>query len=274
MTHNIVNIKSTTTSILIEDYSSVCNQVMDYIYSFQSEDEIDNHNYNLKREHTNKVIGYTEVLTRSLKCDEDTILIAEMSALLHDVGRFEQYRIYKSFLDSESKDHAEIALKLIEENGWLDTLTKFSKNMIKKVIYYHNKYSISETENPAVVFISKILRDADKIDILDIASKEFSEETKIKNPAFSYNLKESDEISRPVLLSMLSGKMPNKSDLRTVADFKMLQISLVYDINFRESFLIINKNKYLKRIFETLPLNDEIYEAYNKARVYVENRLT
>lgn len=274
MTHIIENITNVVTSILIEDYSTICNQVMDYIHSYQSDDEVDNHNYNLKREHTNKVIGYTEVLTRSLKCDEDTVLIAEMSALLHDVGRFEQYRIYKSFLDSESRDHAEIALKLIEDNGWLDSLSKFSRNMIKKAIYYHNKFSISETENPAVVFVSKILRDADKIDILDIASKEFSEDTKIKNPVFSYNLKESDDVSRPVLLSMLSGSMPNKSDLRTVADFKMLQISLVYDINFRESFLIINKNKYLKRIFETLPLNDEIYEAYNKARVYVENRLT
>jgi len=72
---------------------------------------------------------------------------------------------------------------------------------------------------------------------------------------------------------MLSGMMPDKNDLRTVADFKMLQISLVYDINFRDSFSIINKNKYLKKIFETLPINDEIYEAYNKARVYVENRL-
>lgn len=273
MTHIIENIKSAERSILIEDYSSICNQVMDYIHSFKSDDEVDNHNYNLKREHTNKVIGYTEVLTRSSKCDEDTVLIAEMSALLNDVGRFEQYRIYKSFLDTESKDHAEIALKLIDEYGWLNSLSMFSREMIKKTIYYHNKYSISEKEDPAVVFVSKILRDADKIDILDIASKEFSEETKIKNPAFSYNLKESDEVSRPVLIRMLSGMMPDKNDLRTVADFKMLQISLVYDLNFRESFSIINKNKYLKKIFETLPINDEIYEAYNKARVYIENRL-
>ncbi len=273
MTHIIEKIDKVATSILIRDYSSICNKVMDYIHSFESEDEIENYNYNLKREHINRVIGYTEVLARSLKCDENTILIAELSALLHDVGRFEQFKIFKSFMDSETKDHADIALKLIEKEGWLDSLPKLAKNIVTKSVYYHNKKTISKDENPAVVFVCKILRDADKIDILDLSTKEFSDENVFKNPAFTYQLKESDEVSRPVMLSMLSGEMPEKSELRTVADFKMLQLSLVYDLNFSESFSIVNKREYIRKIFNTMSLSDSIFECFSKARIFVENKL-
>jgi hypothetical protein len=62
-------------------------------------------------------------------------------------------------------------------------------------------------------------------------------------------------------------------DLKTLNDFKLLQISWVFDINFIPSFRAIEKNNFIDMIEETLPKVKEITGAVKIARDHVDSML-
>ena len=104
MTQNTKEAEVATLLITNEEYYTTNNKAADYILSFQSDEEIVQQNFNLKKEHTNRVIANAEMLAQHLNCDESFVLIAKLIALLHDIGRFEQFRDYQTFNDYISKD--------------------------------------------------------------------------------------------------------------------------------------------------------------------------
>ena len=260
-------------TISTDTYNTICNAAMDYMLSFSSEDLLIQQNFSLKRDHILRVIGYAEVLSRSIECDESTVLLAQLAALLHDIGRFDQFEKYHTFDDSISADHAELAVGVITEKKWLSELPDEVQNQIIRAVLNHNKLAIAKSDDPQVILLSQLLRDADKLDILDLAIKEFSPQNKNKNNAFFYDLEASSTVSKQIAKSLASEKLPNKGDLKTVTDFKLLQMAYVYDLNFRESFSIVNKKGYLKQLFETMPKTDQVFDLYRKAKIHVENQL-
>ena len=49
---------------------------------------------------------------RHLQLSLHDVQLAEIMGLFHDVGRFRQYSIYKTFNDAQSEDHADLGLKV------------------------------------------------------------------------------------------------------------------------------------------------------------------
>lgn len=256
-----------------EIYYSIFNSVYEYMQSFQSQDEDIQLNYLLKKEHTTRVIGYSEQIANSLKCEHEKVLIAKLIALLHDVGRFEQFKNHQTFNDNLSEDHAALGVTIINEKGWLISLGADLSQLILNVIVNHNKLSIGKNESENVVFFSKIIRDADKIDIYEIAVHVYNTANKKKIKSFTLDLADSLKISAPVIKSIMNEKLPDKKDLKTVTDFKLMQLAYVYDFNFKISYTIINQRQYIKQIFDTLPKSDQVFEIYRKAKIHVENQL-
>jgi len=262
---------TTLSNILVEDYNEICNQVMDYMLDFSSDDAEIQKNFTLKRDHIHRVIGYTEVISRSLECNDETILIAQLAALMHDIGRFMQFEKYQTFNDSVSLDHSELAVTIINEKGWLKKIDPEIQTIIKEAVLLHNKISIPKNTKKEIELIAKILRDADKVDILDLSTKDYGKT--VKNKAITLNLEISSNVSKQVAKSLSAEKLPAKKDMTTVTEFKLMQMAFVFDINFKETFSIINKKGYIKKIFETLPKTDQVFEVYRKAKIHVENHL-
>jgi len=52
-----------------------------------------------------------------------------------------------------------------------------------------------------------------------------------------------------------------------------MQMSWVFDLNYKPSFEFLSKSRYLEAIYSTLPKNDLIIEIYRKIKVYTENRI-
>ncbi len=122
-------------------------------------------NLNIKISHTERVCTEILYLGRQLHFDANALRLAEIIALLHDIGRFEQYSIYKTFKDSESKDHALLGLDVIKNNKLLDDLDENPRSIIINAIKYHNRISIPPTEKDPHLLFEKLIRDADKLDI-------------------------------------------------------------------------------------------------------------
>lgn len=260
-------------TISTDNYNKICNKVFDYMLAYTDDDLTVQQNFALKREHINRVIGYTEVLTRPLNLDEELVLTAQLIALLHDIGRFEQFKNHKTFNDALSFDHAEMSVQIIDQNEWLTDLPEELQLTIKKAILNHNKIAIPKNETEEVVLLSKIIRDADKTDILDIAVKEYALPVKNQNLHFSLELNKPLSFTKSIASSIISGKLVDKKELKTITDFKLFLMAFVYDINFKKTFATINERQYLKRIFDTLPKSDDIFEVYRTTKIHVENQL-
>jgi hypothetical protein len=254
-------------------YQFIFATVREYINSFTSDNDFINQNYSLKREHIERVILYSEEIIQSINPSDNMIVIARLSALLHDVGRFEQFSKYQTYNDSISVDHADLAVKIIEEKGWLNQLPENEQVIIKKAVQFHNKLLVPINEDQKTLLFCNIIRDADKIDIIDLTIKEYAQNGKSRNKAFALELEDSSTVSKAIIKSLLEGKLPDRKKMKTVTDFKLGQLALVYDLNFKYSFSIINKRQYLNKLFENLPKNDQIFEVYRMAKIHVENQL-
>ena len=61
------------------------------------------------------------------------------------------------------------------------------------------------------------------------------------------------------------------ADVKTLNDFKLLQIGWVYDINFPRTFQIVRENGYLEMIRDALPETSvRVAEIYQQARTHLE----
>ena len=72
----------------------------------------------LKIEHTYRVCGLCQQIARSLDLPEEEVDIAWLTGLLHDVGRFEQQRVYGTFTDVDSIDHAKYGARILFGKVW------------------------------------------------------------------------------------------------------------------------------------------------------------
>jgi hypothetical protein len=105
----------------------------DYISKYSSDDPAFQENIDLKSWHTRRVCEAALDIGMSLDLSEEDLCVAEASALLHDIGRFEQYRRYRTFSDHRSEDHAALGAMVIRENRILDNLDSDNAGIILKL---------------------------------------------------------------------------------------------------------------------------------------------
>ena len=161
-----------------------------YINQFSSPDSLVQENLKLKVEHTGRVCKNILLLAKAEKISENECMIAETIALFHDLGRFEQFMKYRTFRDSESENHAVLSVKILSKEKVLSRLSAEEENLILKAIEYHNRMEIPQNieKYSKLCFFSRLIRDADKIDILRLASEEYAEGEKNRNPALELYL--------------------------------------------------------------------------------------
>jgi len=242
-----------------------------YTHRFLSDDPIVQKAMDLKVEHTRRVCEGIVKIGLSLDLSDEDLCIAEISALLHDVGRFEQYRRYKTFLDYKSEDHALLSVTVIQNNQVLCTLDPSVSKDILKVIKYHNRATLSFGEEDRCLFFLKLLRDADKLDIWRMLTVYYLNAGHDRNQSIELDLPNTPQVSASVYEAIINGKPVKMSDLKTLTDFKLLQIGWVYDLNFPVTFKIVLEKGYLESIRNALPRKSaQVNEIYKRARAYVE----
>jgi HD-GYP domain-containing protein (c-di-GMP phosphodiesterase class II) len=77
----------------------------EYVKIFRSEDPVTQQNMDMKEHHSRRVCAEIKEIGKSLDLNQEDLHLAEVIALLHDVGRFVQYARYGTFLDLRSEDH-------------------------------------------------------------------------------------------------------------------------------------------------------------------------
>jgi putative nucleotidyltransferase with HDIG domain len=241
---------------------------INYVNSYPAADPV-----TLKKEHSLKVCQEILSIGSQLNLDAERMLLAETVALFHDIGRFEQYSRYGTFVDRKSENHAELGVKVLREKEILDLLDKRSRDVIFKSILNHNRLRMPEGETESVAFFSKLLRDADKIDIYRVVTDYYRAPSAERSAAIELDLPDTPDVSDEILHCLRTGRLADHQKLKSLNDFKLLQLGWVYDFNFQPSLRIIRERGYLKLLREVLPQCGAIDDAYSVVIGVLEKRI-
>lgn len=244
----------------------------EYVDAFKTDSSVEQLNIELKHQHILRVMQEITDIGRSCQLNGAELRLVEVMAMFHDIGRFRQYQVYKTFSDKRSEDHAFLGIKVLEEQHVLDKLDSYDAMLIKTAIENHNKKKIHHSIIGEALFYSKLLRDADKVDILNVLTGYYKNDQPEENKALQLDLPDIPQISPQNIRDLMDGHILNMENLNTLNDFKLLQIGWIYDINFQRSYEIIKERKYLDIIFDTLPGEPAIDELRHATAAYLEEK--
>ena len=111
----------------------------DYVAGFYGDDEFVNANLKLKQEHSRRTCEEMLYLAEELGLSDERKQIAEVIALFHDIGRFEQFVKYGTYNDPRSVDHGLLGVKVLSETKTLNGLAREEREIIEKAIEYHGR---------------------------------------------------------------------------------------------------------------------------------------
>lgn len=258
-----------------EKLTKIDNWFLAYVNKFEQNPQIYDA-VSLKKQHCLAVRNNMIAIATSENLIGTDLYIAEVIGLLHDIGRFKQYSKYATFVDHRSLNHGALGVKVLLEEGILDDLSKEDKKIIFFAVGHHNGARLPETGHEKALFFGKMIRDADKLDIFEIVIDQYR---KIKTgehiKSVMLELADSDEVSKGVLDDLHKREIIKKEHLRTVSDFKLLQIGWVFDMHFFDSFVKVKQRKFLQAIYGEIPkCTKELEEIFKDVLKYLDDKIT
>ena len=218
--------------------------------------------------HTYRVMELCGKIAESLNLNEKEVEIAKIIGLLHDIGRFKQFTKYITFSDINSIDHAILGVEILEKDEYLRHFIKENNydKIILKAIENHNKLDIESGLTDEEMLFCKIIRDADKIDIMyestDFFYKENNELQKIENSIIT------DEMVEEIKKEKLIEKKPDNNEL----DGLLICLCFVFDLNFKYSIKNIFERDLINKIINRFNFSDKCtQENIEKIRVILNN---
>jgi len=247
----------------------------DYVAGFYGGDDFVNANVKLKQEHSRRTCKEMQYLAQELGLSSNQKRIAEVIALFHDIGRFEQFVEYRTYNDLRSLNHCLLGLEVLRGRNVLDRLQRRERELIEKAIEYHGLKELPKDLEDECLLFAKMIRDADKIDVLYVVTEYYGQYR--DNPEeFTLELELPDEpgYSMQVVERILRRERIDYSELRTLNDMKLAQLGWVYDVNFKVTLKRIRQRRFLQKLLECLPKTPDTDMVKAKVFEYVEAELT
>ena len=244
-----------------------------YYESFKGLTDQQQHNFTIKLEHSLRVAGICNMIAQKLGWTEEERGIACIAGIFHDVGRFKQLIEFDTFNDTKSVDHAEYSVQVIKENGFLNGLTEDQQEVVVEAIRQHNKRELPRDLSEKALPYAKLLRDADKLDILKVLTDYYSNPKAAPNHTLTWELPKGSTVTPAVAKQVLSGNLVSKSDVANLLDIKIMQLSWVFDMNFKPSFQLLMDKRFLEKIYASLTKNDIVIQIYRMVKVFAENKI-
>lgn len=203
--------------------------------------------------HTFRVMEFSKKIAESLKLSKEDIELATLIGLLHDLARFEQRRLYDTFSDSKSVDHGDLAVTILEENEYIRKYVEENQydEIIKLAVKNHNKFKIQDGLDERTLLHAKIVRDADKLDIMyEGVHMFYNTPEEIKQIE---NLPIADEYYE----QFIQRKQIFRKKEPTVLDGMICLISFIFDLNFEYSKEKVIKEDYINKILNRFNFKNE-----------------
>lgn len=220
----------------------------------------------LKIEHIKRVAENIKNIALEQGLDSEQIKLAEIIGLLHDIGRFEQVRLYDTFSDKISVNHGEYGVKVLFKDGLINKfkLSEKDKEIVKLAILNHNRDKIQEGLDDEQLLYAKMIRDADKLDIYYTMCKYDFKDT------FWYPDFDCEEISDLIMNEFKNDKKVNYADIKNNADVIVIFYAYVYDLYFETTNNILKEKNYLEKFTEKVCKNFKSEKIHTQVKEILE----
>jgi putative nucleotidyltransferase with HDIG domain len=241
----------------------------DFCRSYHCPDPGEQLNIALKEMHSIRVSENALLIAKGEALGENGVLLAEAGGLFHDIGRFPQYCRYKTFRDGISVNHGKLGAGTLKEQGVLDCLSENERNNILWAVRYHNAFGVQASEDAGKTLLLKIVRDADKLDIWRIFCEYYEAHDESKADAVPLDLPEVPEYSGKAVETILNKEVVKSGHVSSMNDFRLLQLSWVFDLNFLTSFSLAGDRAIISRLAAALPSAEDIGRAVSVVKDHV-----
>jgi hypothetical protein len=123
-----------------------------------------------------------------------------------------------------------------------------------------------------VVLFSRLIRDADKLDILGYVVEHFEKRDQYPNQALDFGLTDKLGLTEEAVSDIQQGKIVRIAALKTLGDMHLMYLSWVFDIHFPVTLACIKEKRYLERLLADLSIEPEIFPVRDLLQATLEKR--
>jgi hypothetical protein len=142
----------------------------------------------------------------------------------------------------------------------LDDLPADEKKAIIDAVRFHNASALPRNRPPESMVFIKLIRDADKLDIWKVFA-DFYRYDQRPERAIVQNLPDGPGWSDAIVGAIVEKRPADFQDMKTLNDFKLLQLGWVFDLNFTETYVQARKRGDLAAIADLLPDDRAVHHA-------------
>lgn len=241
-------------------------------YAHMGDDEDINRLLKLKLNHSFKVLENAKAILAGEGVSGREAELGSIAALYHDIGRFAQFARFKTFNDRISINHGRQGVLTLRSMNLPGDISKEEWCQIRFAIGQHNVKSIRPNLPKRVSFMTKLVRDADKLDIFRIMITHFTSDT--PDPEVTFNLDMSpDNYSDEIYTPVYNGEIGDYRRAKYANDFKLLAVGWLNDLYLTTTFKLLKKRGHLDTIFSLLPKNKKIQALKEKSNNFMHYKI-
>ena len=223
--------------------------------------DTDNIMIRLKIDHTFRVAAMAERIGTAAGADPE---FSWFLGLMHDIGRFEQFKRYGTYVDQRSTDHADFGADILFKDGVIDSFPVKElcvsipdwQRITETAVRMHNKYALSGDMDPCTEKYCNILRDADKCDIFRVIMTEPPYIDRNRRILSGSGDKSMPAACEEVMSFVREHRCVAKELVRTDFEGLICQSCMAFELVFPLSREIVSEQGYLNELL-TLPVKDE-----------------
>lgn len=244
-----------------------------HVHTFREPDPVHQRSLDMKEGHTARVCAAIDRIASGLGLSENDRRLASTTALFHDLGRFPQYRRYRTFRDPDSENHAKLSLWELNRHRILHILDPAERRLISRAIIFHNRLRLPEHMGEEESLHCRLIRDADKVDIWRVMVDHFQTPLHQRNPVVTLGLAPDGAVRDEVYQQLFEGRIMNYAELKTINELKVLQMSWVFDVNFRPTFEILKERDDIGVLAATMPDAPLLRQAVDFVNEHIDRQL-
>lgn len=231
-----------------------------YVSNYDFEDE----NIKLKYNHSIRVMNLMIKYAELLGFSEEDIEIAKLIGLLHDIGRFEQLKVYHTYVDLKSVDHADYSIVQLFDKDEIKLFTDKEEwyPVIDFAIRYHNKKELPECSDDRVLRFANLIRDVDKLDIMYLLGVLGDLNKKINREL---------EITPEVKKCVFEHEAVDNKIVNNYNDRLVVQFAFVFDIN--NDLILKEYKEYFMAYYKQLEDDGRFKDIYEEVIKYIDERI-
>lgn len=226
----------------------------------------------LKAGHSSRVAANARDLAADLGHTPGEVLQAQTAGLLHDVGRFTQFRDFGTFFDPRSVNHGERGFAVLSEDQAFARIAMPRKNDLLAAVRHHNRRVLPEDLSPSERHLTDIVRDADKLDIFKVILDAIQSGAYDKDEAVFLHAPPEGKPNPVILECIRAGRTASYEDIKNRTDFGLQLLSWAFDLAFDATGRRLIERGLFDALIDRLPDDPLVRESAALARAHLHRQ--